>query len=211
MDLSLDFYTEQVDPTASDNFAAGFYLFNEWYNETNQKLWKCTGDGVWTDITETGGGGLTPEEESILRGSITGLNATGVTITAGNSPLVIPMTNLTGVNFLGYGIVTGAIIIPVSGWYQITAQVTGISDARRNNHRIEILRNGIVLQGFASAGYTRTGSGQNFGASIAPRQPTTPLAQGDSISLRLVWEGQGGADMTTNPQESYISLEYKGS
>lgn len=210
MDLSLDITNSTVDPSASDNFAAGFYLFNEWYNSTTKKLYKCVDDGVWVDITNSGGG-LTPEEERILKGAITGLNSTGVTITQGTSPLVIPMTNLTGVNFLGYNIISGAITIPIAGWYQITAQVTGVSDSRRNNHRIEILRNGIPLQGLASAGYTRTGSGQNYGASISPRQPTTPLAQGDAISLRLVWEGQGGADMTTNAQESYISLEFKGS
>lgn len=209
MDLSLDFTETNVDPVASDNFAAGFYLFNEWYNSSNGRLWKCVGDGVWVDLT-TGGGGLTPEQERILKGSITAFNATQVTIQQNNSPQLIPMTNLTGVNFLGYNIIAGALTIPVSGWYTVGANVNGVGDNRRNNHRIEVLRNSVPLQGFASSSYSRSNRNPNYAASISPRMPTTPFAQGDSIQLRIIYDGDTGADMTTNAQESWLTLEYKG-
>jgi hypothetical protein len=208
MDLSLDFYTEQVDPAASDNFAAGFYLFNEWYNETNEKLWKCTGDGVWIDLSSTGG--LTPEQEQIIKGSITGFNSTGVTINDNNSPLQIPMTNLTGENSLGYNIASGSLTIPVSGWYLVSSTVNGQGDNTRNNHRLEIVRNGVAIQGMAGSGYSRNNRNSNYSASISPRFATFPFAQGDSISIQLVYDGDNNADMTTNPQESWITLEFKG-
>lgn len=69
MDLSLDFYERNVDPTASDNFAAGFYLFNEWYNTTNNKIFKCVGDGDWVDITATSFNPIitNPERNDILQ------------------------------------------------------------------------------------------------------------------------------------------------
>jgi hypothetical protein len=60
VDFSLDLTETNVDPVASDNFASGFYLFNEWYNSTNGRLWKCVGDGVWTDLTASDIGSFNP-------------------------------------------------------------------------------------------------------------------------------------------------------
>lgn len=209
MDLSLDITNSTVDPSASDNFAEGFYLFNEWYNSTNKTLWKCVDDGVWVDITNAGGG-LTPEEERILKGSITAFNSIGVTINDSNSPLTVPMTNLTGINYLGYNIVTGSITIPVSGWYLVSAGLTGIGDNRRNNHKINMTRNGIAIQGLEGNGYSRNNGSPNFSASITPRFSTFPFAQGDAIDLVITFDGDNQADMSTIPQGVWITLEYKG-
>lgn len=57
MDFSTSLYRETTNPTALDNFAAGYFFFDRWANETTDNEFVCLGDGVWKSTTTGGGGG----------------------------------------------------------------------------------------------------------------------------------------------------------
>lgn len=164
-----------------------------------------------TDVTSAGSGQIiTSEERQILKGAITGFNSTGVTLEDNNSPLPVPLTNLIGVNTLGYNILSGGLTIPISGWYTVAAQCNGTGDNRRNNHTLNVVRNGVNIQGMSGADYSRNNNNNDYSASISTRFPTFPFAQGDIITLQLVWAGDNNAEMITKPQETWLHLEFKG-
>lgn len=45
-------YENNVAPSASDNFAAGFKYGDDWRLTTTGVIFTCTGDGVWVNVTD---------------------------------------------------------------------------------------------------------------------------------------------------------------
>lgn len=56
MDFSTSLYEQTTDPTASENFAAGYVLFDRWINTADGNEYLCIGDGVWKSTTKISGG-----------------------------------------------------------------------------------------------------------------------------------------------------------
>ena len=46
-------YENNVDPTASENFAAGFKVGDDFRNVVTNKVFMCTGDGVWSNLSDS--------------------------------------------------------------------------------------------------------------------------------------------------------------
>jgi hypothetical protein len=57
MDFSTSLYEETTDPTASENFAGGYVIFDRWLNTSTQEEYLCVADGVWKNTTSGGTGG----------------------------------------------------------------------------------------------------------------------------------------------------------
>lgn len=45
-------YQNNVDPTGSEDFAAGFTYGDDWRNTSSGEIFTCTGDGVWKNVTQ---------------------------------------------------------------------------------------------------------------------------------------------------------------
>jgi hypothetical protein len=46
-------YENNVDPTASENFAAGFKVGDDFRNTATNKVFMCIGDGVWSNLSDS--------------------------------------------------------------------------------------------------------------------------------------------------------------
>lgn len=141
MDLSLDFYEQTTDPTPAEDFAAGYYVFNQWLNTDTNQLWVCLDDGVWFNITSTDiTGDVTFDGNVTFNGAIAFGPAITIAINSNTDNLSIPGVSsglLIRLNSSGNYNLTG--IIPPStdsGWWLIVSNVgTGNISLRNNNAR----------------------------------------------------------------------------
>ena len=60
-------YLDTVDPTASEDFAAGYTYGDDWRNSTTGKVFTCTVDGIWEEYVTGSTSGV-----NIATGSYTG-------------------------------------------------------------------------------------------------------------------------------------------
>ena len=101
-------------------------------------------------------------------------------------------------------------MVPVTGYYEIGAQMSVLGGTNRTNPFIEILANGVPLQGFKSYTYTRNSDVLDGTMAISPRLSQTQLIAGTSLTIRLNYQGTGGITVTSIALETYINLKYKG-
>ena len=46
-------YENNVDPTISENFASGFKVGDDFRNTVTNKVFMCTGDGIWSNLSDS--------------------------------------------------------------------------------------------------------------------------------------------------------------
>jgi hypothetical protein len=161
--------------------------------------------GNWVPQTPSAGPSL--EDTQILRGGITFGTTVGGTVAAGAN-LDLQWSLILGVNNLGYNITGLVPSVPLSGWYKVGYKVFFTGSNNRTNPRVDLLVNGLVAQGFASADYTRNIS-LNTGSIVCNlRFPLNPFTINSSLSLRVT--NNGTVPITIVPLECSLDVEFKG-